>query len=96
MPEISPWGLVAVAAAVAAIAIAIRYPRTRRWIAALAVLVVFGAAALMALVIGALARMDVGGGLPFAAVAVAIGFSVVGLVVAGLIAFAFRGPRGGA
>jgi hypothetical protein len=50
----------------------------------------------MALVIGALARMDVGGGLPFAAVAVAIGFSVVGLVVAGLIAFAFRGPRGGA
>ncbi|HET7582828.1 MAG TPA: hypothetical protein VFL75_08765 [Candidatus Limnocylindria bacterium] len=93
MPETVPWGLAAVVGAVLAIAVAIRYPRTRRWIAALVVLVVFGAAALMALVIGALSRMDVGGELPFAAAALAIGFAVVGLLVAGVIIFARRRER---
>jgi hypothetical protein len=37
--------------------------------------------------------MDVGGELPFAAAALAIGFAVVGLLVAGVIIFARRRER---
>ncbi len=88
-----PWGLAAVAAVVIGLIIAIRYPASRRWIAALAVLCVFGVAAVIVLMIGALSRMDVGGGLPAEAAIGSAALAIVGLVMAGLIAFLRRSQR---
>ena len=88
-----PWGWVAAAGALGALIIAVRYPGSRRWIMALAVLFVLGAAALLVLMIGALSRMDVGGGLPIEAVTGSGALAIVGVVLAGLIAFWRRRPR---
>jgi hypothetical protein len=83
---------VAAAGALGALIIAVRYPDSRRWIMALAALFVFGAAALLVMTIAALSRMDVGGGLPIEAVIGSGALAIVGLVLAGLIAFIRRRP----
>ena len=88
-----PWEIVALAAGVTALIVAIRYPGSRRWIAALVVLAAFGFAAFTVLMIGLLSTMDVGGGLPPAAAIGSLTLALVGLVLAGLIAFARRSPR---
>lgn len=89
-----PWAVGAGIAVVASLVIAIMYPPSRRWIAALAVVAIFGTAAVMVLVIGLISRMDVGGDLPAAAALGAVGLALVGLGLAAVIVLRGRRPAG--
>lgn len=79
------WLVVLGLVALCALITAVIYPPSRRWIAALVVLAVFGSAALISLAVAGLSTMDSGGPLPLGQVLFAVVLAVMGLGLAGAI-----------
>ena len=88
-----PWELITAGVVGIGLVIALRYPGSRRWLAALATLIGFVTGAFVVLVIGSFTMWGRGGAPPMPYVVGSIAILVAGVALATWIAF-FRRRRG--